>query len=320
MADLNALYNDFNERIKLTSAKSKSLKTGRDSIRGLIRDKFSDNGRNKPKFRMQGSFSMKTAVNPIGDEEYDLDDGVYLQGYSNADEEDWPEPADTHKWVIDAVDGHTSSDSEDKTSCVRVRYKAGYHIDLPIYIIKNDICFLASKQNGWAESDPKAFKDWFMGYVTDYPYTHGEQLRRTVRYLKAWRDYCDVNIASITLTILATNHFESYSGRDDKAVRNTIQGIYNSLSASFSCRKPVAPKEELLEDYTLSEQKDVLDSLAHFVDIASQALDESDEKKASEIIREVYGERFPLGKASVSSSTYAITSSPGVIGNDGRSA
>ena len=111
MADLNALYNDFNERIKLTSAKSKSLKTGRDSIRELIRDKFSDNGRNKPKFRMQGSFSMKTTVNPIGDEEYDLDDGVYLQGYSNADEEDWPEPADTHKWVIDAVDGHTSSDT-----------------------------------------------------------------------------------------------------------------------------------------------------------------------------------------------------------------
>lgn len=54
MSDLNTLYNTFNEKIKLTSSKTDSLKRGRDAIRNKIRSDFSDKGRRKPKFRMQG--------------------------------------------------------------------------------------------------------------------------------------------------------------------------------------------------------------------------------------------------------------------------
>lgn len=320
MSDLNTLYNNFNEKIKLTSSKTDSLKRGRDAIREKIKSNFSDNGRNKPKFRMQGSFAMKTTINPIGEDEYDLDDGVYLQGYGDLEQTDWPEADDTHDWVIQATDGHTKSDPENKTSCVRVRYEAGYHIDLPIYIVKDEICYLADKNQGWIESDPKAFKDWFISYVRDYPLSYGEQLRRTVRYLKAWRDYCGVDIASITLTILATNHFSSYSGRDDKAVAQTVDNIYTALSSNFSCLKPVTPGEELLGDYTSSEKDDILDAFKDFSEKAQAAVDEANEKSASELMRGLYGSRFPLGKDTTANAGYAVTSKPGVIGNDGRSA
>ena len=75
-----------------------------------------------------------------------------------------------------------------------------------------------------------------------------------------------------------------------------------------------------MEDYTAAEQKAILDALEAFESTLSQASAESDEKKASETVRTVYGNRFPLGQSTTAGSTYAITTAPGVIGNDGRSA
>lgn len=320
MADLDRLYNMFCEKITLTSSKKGELTTGRNSIRDDIRDDFSDNGRKKPSFCMQGSFAMKTTINPLSGKEYDLDDGVYINGFSDKDQSEWPKASDVHHWLIDAVDGHTSSAPENKTSCVRVKYAHGYHIDLPSYIISDETCYLATKNDGWVESDPKAFKDWFMKYVTDYPFTYGEPLRRTVKYLKAWRDYCDVNLPSIVITILATNNFSGYSSRDDKAVLNTVKNIKNKLSDAFSCRKPVFPYEDLLKDYSEAEQKKVMDALSVLESVLTDALNETDERKASELVQKVYGDRFPLGKASSEAGEYARTTAPGVIGNDGRSA
>lgn len=321
MADLDRLYNQFCKKITLTKSKKDELTTGRESIRDDIRDDFNDNGRNRPSFFVQGSFAMKTTINPLPGNEYDLDDGVYIYGFSDKDQSEWPKASEVHHWLIDAVDGHTSFVPENKRSCVRVKYAHGYHIDLPSYIISDDICYLATKNDGWVESDPKAFKDWFMKYVTDYPLSYGEPLRRTVKYLKAWRDYCDVNLPSIVITILATKHFSSYSGRDDKAVLNTVKNIKAALSSDFSCKKPVLPREDLLKDYSKTEQQKVLDALSELETILSDAINESDEKKASELVRKVYGDRFPLGKAnSEEGKGFARTAAPGVIGNDGRSA
>ena len=321
MADLDRLYNKFCEKITLSTSKREELTTGRDSIRDGIRSDFSENKRRTPSFRMQGSFAMKTTINPINGNEYDLDDGVYLQGYSEKEKNEWPNASSVHNWIISAVEGHTNSDPENKTSCVRVRYAHGYHIDLPSYIIdKSGTCYLATKNGGWVESDPKAFKEWFMGYVTNYPLSYGEPLRRTVRYLKAWRDYCNVDLKSIVITILATKCFSAYSGRDDKTVLNTVQRIRNSLLMDFSRTKPVCPWEDLLSYYSETEENHVLNALGHLETTLASALNEPDEKKASETVRTVYGDRFPLGQTTQRNGSYAVTAAPGVIGNDGRSA
>lgn len=50
---------------------------------------------------------MKTVINTIGDNEYDLDDGVYIQGYDDVELEDWPVASTVHKWVKDAVSERT---------------------------------------------------------------------------------------------------------------------------------------------------------------------------------------------------------------------
>jgi len=138
-------FKGYHGIIKLSSAKKKELtgdgskKGSRDALRDKIKKNFRDNERKQPKFYMQGSFSMTTTVNPIS-LEYDLDDGVYLQNIDTSKPMDeWEKPEKVHKWIVDAVDGHTSKDPTDKNLCVRVHYAdEKKHIDLPIYAPKDD--------------------------------------------------------------------------------------------------------------------------------------------------------------------------------------
>ena len=63
MADIHALFMSFNDSITLSNSKTSSLRTSRDSLRKGIKEWFSDNDKQKPKFCWQGSFAMKTTVN-----------------------------------------------------------------------------------------------------------------------------------------------------------------------------------------------------------------------------------------------------------------
>ena len=312
MANLNKLYSEFNNRITLTTSKSDSLRKSRDALRSDIKKWFSDNDNYQPKFCMQGSFAMRTVVNPIDNGEYDLDDGIYLQGYEDVDQTDWPSPSTAHKWIKDAVSDRTSKNPIDKNTCVRVIYAEGYHIDLPIYIIQNNTAFLAHKTDGWIESDPKAFKDWFVDKVHDDQ--HGEQLRRGVKVLKAWADYNEIDLKGIELTILATNEFEQYENRDDKCFINTVEKIILNLEYHFRCIKPVIPGEDLFVIFDEEGKKKIIRAFKSLKKSMDCAIAEIDEEKASEYLRDVFGPGFPKGTSSKNSSVL------GVLRHDGRSA
>ena len=76
MLNLNDLFLDFNDNLKLKKKYKDLVTTGRNALRNKIRSKFEENDRKKPKYYMQGSYAMNTAINPEEDEEFDLDDGV----------------------------------------------------------------------------------------------------------------------------------------------------------------------------------------------------------------------------------------------------
>lgn len=316
MANTHKLFNDFNSEITLSTSKTNNLKTSRDALRSDIKEWFDEKEKKQPNFCWQGSFSMKTLVNPISGE-YDLDDGVYLQGYEDTEMENWPATSTVHSWIKDAVKDRTSTNPIDKDTCIRVCYAAGYHIDLPIYIVKDEVAYLAHKSQGWIESDPKAFRSWFIDKVSDDDY--GEQLRKTVKYLKAWKDYKSVKLKGIEITILATENFEKYDGRDDKCLRDTVESIIDTLESEFECVKPVVPGEDLFEDSSTSKQEGILSSLRTLKNNLDKAISETDEKKASEHMRKSFGNRFPFGKSNTKDS-YAVSAVPGVLKHDGRSA
>lgn len=317
MLDLNKLFEDFHDEISLTKTYKDKITTGRDALRTKIGNKFEEKGRKKPQHCTQGSYAMRTAIMPIEDDEFDLDNGVYLKGYS-IEQDEWPSTQTVHIWVKDAVDGHTSNSPIDKNTCVRVVYEDKYHIDLPIYIMGensdgNSIAYLAHKSKGWIESDPKAFTSWFQEFVND----NGQQIRCMVKYLKAWNDYKNIDIKGMAITILVCNNFSVTANRDDLSLLDTVTNILDSLEDSFHCYKPVTPTDEdLFADISETSKNSILNGLNNLKRKLDVAINEkNNEQEATDILRKVFGDRFPDGE-DVNKDISEKTVAPIKLGNE----
>lgn len=325
MSSCHDLFTIFHNKIYLKPIKKASLRTSRDAIRKKVKRYFKEELELKePKFYGQGSYMMNTTVTPI-DGEYDIDDGIYLEHLTDVDEEDWPKAATVHGWVVDAVTGHTDTPPVDKNTCVRVIYKAEYHVDIPIYVKKKDEHpKLAHKSKGWIDSDPKELTKWFNDEVT----AKGDQLKRVVRYLKAWKDFKESETklpSGMHLTILAANYFVSdHPDDDDAALTATAKAIHVGLSESFSLTRPVFPSEELLEDWSETRRNNFLTKLENIVKKGGEALEEQDKVKASKKWIRLFGDRFPEytppEENETEKNSVFRSSAPAVLGNHGRSA
>lgn len=307
MANCNTHFEEYNGKIRLTDARRKSLKGSRKELRNKVRKWFNENkpDETKPKFSGQGSMSMDTIINPmprkikIGDEEktvlyYDVDDGIYFQG--DKEPKDRPTPTTYHNWIYDAVKGHTDQAPIDKNTCVRTLFADGHNIDQPIYYKKGNTPELAHKRDGWIDSDPMAFTDWFNNLAEKEP-----QLRKLVRYGKGWFDNREfINQSKpmpsgLIITILIAENAIYRKDRDDVALKETLQAIQRKLNNSFECKRPTTPKgENLLANYGHKDY--FMKCLADFINDATQALQEKNFKKATELWRKHLSDRFPLGK------------------------
>lgn len=293
MADLQGEFKIFHDRIALTSGKKDSLRKARNALREKIRKHFRETLKVKvPKFQGQGSYAMGTTVNPLNGE-FDIDDGVYLQNLDTSDKSGWPIPETVHRWLVGATDGHTDQSPIDKRACIRVRYAGQYHVDLPVYSELNGAYMLAEKgEKGWHRSDPLALTDWFRGRVKN----HDEQLRRIVRYLKAWADFQSGRLGKmpngLILTVLAVNHCYS-DKRDDICFAKTIRAIAYDVSVVFSIYNPVDTSEELTSRLTEQQKVRFQDAVANVADAAAEAIETDDRCEASKIWRKQLGDRFP---------------------------
>lgn len=305
MAVLHKEFTKYNKDIKLTFSRKESLKKSRKDIKKKIRKWFKDNKPDElqPKFHGQGSFEMNTGVNPIPEKDsdsntllkYDLDFGVY---FIEKDDEDNKQTIETwHNWVYKSVEDHTAQKPIKKTTCIRVIYSDGHHLDLPIYYKLDDVIELAHKAKSWIESDPKEFYEWFNDLKNG-------QLERLVRYLKGWKNFREQKNTNLKLpsgfelTILAANNYVE-DDNDDKAFRETIRNIDTELNTSngFKCLRPTTPKDEdVFSNYSTTRKDNFLSTLKSLLNDLDRAKDEKNFKKASEILRNnQFGERFPLG-------------------------
>lgn len=307
MANCNEHFGTFNDAIRLTDARRKSLKVSRKELRNKVRSWFKKNKPEEaqPKFSGQGSMSMDTIINPIPRKViedkvektklyYDVDDGIYFEGDKGI--EDRPTPATYHNWVYEAVKGHTNTDPIDKNTCVRTIFADGHNIDQPIYYKKGAIPELAHKRDNYIESDPKAFTEWFNEKADINP-----QLRRLVRYGKGWcdnREFLNDSKAmpsGLIMTILITENVVYREGRDDIALKETLINIQSKLLTEFVCKRPTTPKgENLLESY--SQEEYFMKCISDFIDDAKKALQEKNFRKATELWRKHLSDRFPLGE------------------------
>lgn len=323
MAECHDLFNDFHAEIHLSSTKKESLRTSRNAIRDKVKKYFKEDLKKKtPLFYGQGSYMMNTTINPL-DGEYDIDDGIYLEHLKDIEEEQWEAPATVHNWIVNATKDHTSTPPVDKNTCVRVIYKANYHVDLPIYVKKEgQTPKLAHKTLGWIESDPKGFTTWFNDQVKE----KGDQLKRIVRFLKAWKDnkQGDTKFPSgMVLTVLATNHYvNDYAENDDSALVATAKAIHEALSDNFSVSRPIQPNEELLDNWSDTKKDNFLTKLEKLVSEGQAALEEDDKEKASKKWIKHFGDRFPKyeppNEEEEKSNEALVTKSAAVLGNHDR--
>jgi hypothetical protein len=308
MAVLNKEFNKFDQEIKLSQSRKKDLKKSRKDLKKKIKKWFSENKSDEiqPKFHPQGSSEMGTTINPIIEydtegnviRKYDTDYGVY---FIKKKENDKKKSINTwHDWVYKATENHTQKDSIKKTTCVRVMYADGHHIDLPIYFKEDDLIELAHKSKGWLESDPKEFYEWF----NDKKKTRS-RLEAIVRCLKAWKNFKENKNSNLKLpsgfelTILATNHYFDADNLDE-AFRETVKAIDAELNKydGFKCFRPTTPSDEnVFEKYSETRKSDFLSALKSLKEDCITASDEKNFQSASEILRNnQFGTRFPLGE------------------------
>ena len=298
--DMKKQFNDFNSSIRLNDSKKAKLKANREALRKKIKNYADENNEDKPMFYSQGSFALDTNINPIKikengvpKEKYDLDDGVYFI----CSESDKKTPDAYHGFIRRAVEGH-ASEVKDKNTCVRVIYSDGHHIDLPIYWMQseNAIPQLAHKLKGYMLSDPATFGDWVKQKISNT--NQQGQLRRIIRYLKAWKNFRETSNSSLRLpsgfilTILVCEHYMK-NERDDLALRDTMQSIKNKLDIDFSCYRPTVPIEEVLNEKYSNNKDTILAELEKFLENANGGINSTDTKLASEYWQKIFGDRFP---------------------------
>lgn len=313
MANCDYEFRKFNGAIRLTDARRSELRASRNAIRDTILSQFKTNGISiVPAFRSQGSFVMDTIVNPVNENEFDLDLGVYFIGDQAPDER--PAPEAFHAAILDAVKDQTH-EVFDKDTCVRVRYVRQYHVDLPIYYRSYTHPELAHKKNGWTWSNPLEFIEWFEGHTRsgfridlllqealrpDYDKwkedirKNDDQLRRMVRYAKAWADEQgkDAMPAGVCLTILVANNLVRDTN-DDAAFLKTMQRMRDALDLRFECLRPTTPQgEDLFANYTDEKRQYYMDRLRGLVADGERAFNANMNHESCALWRKHFGGRF----------------------------
>jgi hypothetical protein len=310
MANSHDLFLNFDEVIKLSSANKANLRRSRNGLRANIREKFREKGY-EVKFHQQGSLAMGTIIDPK-DDDYDIDDGTYIL----QDKQPGETIETLHRWVMEAAQDYTTIEPKDRGPCVRVFFKAGYHVDLVVYYKReHDHPKLAHKWKGWMTSDPKEFMEWFKDKCKDKP-----QLSRIVRYFKAWGDNLRGDMPpGLIFTILATNHYCAHD-RDDVAFLETMKRVHTSLKISFTCYRPTTPFEDLVAEYSDTRKHYILDRLGAFVDSGTKAIEEPNQKESCKKWQRHFGERFSCLGAKEELEDAKAFGAPAFIKSDARSA
>lgn len=255
---------------------------------------------------LQGSYKFGTQIRPAQmGEEFDIDLGVYVEWKGSASSGE-VEPLPLKNKVQSILLEYAQDDASDaskvadpKSRCNRISFTDDFHIDIPSYHLdrSEDARDLATQENEWKDSDPKAiyvwWKDQFEGVARD-------RARRMVRYLKMWAALTFENgsrPSSILLTVLVAHGLnsadsENFSG-DDEFFRAVIDETIKKLKNSTAVLNPANTSEDLNR---LSDEdcEGFVDELVGLLGIADRALAAVDEFESSDIWTEAFKHFFPF--------------------------
>jgi hypothetical protein len=256
---------------------------------------------------LQGSYKFGTQVRPASSEaEFDIDLRIYFR-WSGEPEDGDHDAADLKALVQDSLLDYANNEENDAASvgeprskCSRVHFDDGFHIDVPAYHLDGarDARALATAENKWENSDPKAIYTWWKAKTGE---TDRARCRRLVRYFKMWaalRFEKGKRPSSILLTVMVADAFEnidrdSLSG-DDEFLREIIAiSTRARLSNSYKVPNP-ANTNENLNRLSPPDSSALVDKLDDLISIADRGLAAHTKTASAEAWSEAFDHFFPV--------------------------
>lgn len=175
-----------------------------------------------------------------------------------------------------------------------------------------DKVLLAHRECNWMASDPRPVKEWFLGEVD----AKGEQFRRVVRYLKAFRDWrwSSGGPSSILLMAAAAPLFEKRDRRDDLALLDVVAALPAKLRAGVN--NPVDESESLTVRLGKEGVEDAAKAFEALEKVLRGATDAGSPSQACIWMQGEFGPRFPNApdRVKVVSIAATIAAAPATAG------
>jgi hypothetical protein len=241
----------LSRRISLTQEQIEDARDKKDKLLDLIKPELFSSLETPVKHWLQGSYKNHTLIRPIKKgNEFDIDVGIYI--LCNAEEEGLSalEVKNLNRQVLEwFVSNRPEAKLEDtKTSCERLSYPSSFHIDIPIYYFDSEagVCKLATQDDEWIDSDPKALQDWFNNKTSTLSSNSLSQLRRVIKYLKTWTAIKGkddgITIPSIAITVLVASYYIEADDDDNSFIETSIN-IMDYVSENMTLDNPVQSGE-----------------------------------------------------------------------------
>lgn len=344
----------FDQRAYIAQAKIDVRNCLRAGIPRVLKSKGYTEIAPQPRFFTQGSWAYKTLNAPAQDpQQADVDDGCYLP-LSFVSQTTRPSVAAKVFFAVaeEALEKLVMERRwrliRDKDTCIRIEIAAFAHIDIPLYAIPDhefttlakaavqnygylDLAeavrkaehdawtelphssvLLAHRECDWMESDPRPVKEWFLAEVA----ARGEQLRRVVRYLKAFRDWkwASGGPTSILLMTAAAPLFEKRDRRDDLALLDVVTALPAKLRSGVN--NPIDDTESLTKRLGEEKVEDAAKQFEAFEKMLRGALGAGSESQACRWMIAEFGPRFPNSpdRVKVVSVAATIAAAPATAG------
>lgn len=314
------------------------LREARRKIRDRLRYEFAKASKAifgeavRPRFFTQGSHAYRTLNDPAWPprQQKDLDDGCYLPlSFMRG-----ARPSQAANLFFEFVDGVLKTlageqgwTHQEKPTCSRLIVAPDAHVDVPLYAIPDaefallearvelharktearvspdvwealpsDSVLLAHRDDGWVVSDPRKIHDWFLGAIEIY----GERLRRDCRFLKAWRDYLELDrdhLSSILLMACVWYAYERIRGpflpdREDERLLRVAERLPGLLNGSI--QNPACQNEENLNRMSAEERERVVARATELKDRLKDIVTScANKQRAVDLTVAVFGDRVP---------------------------
>ena len=243
-------YHD--EKVRLSSSEMEAMRARQKSTRHRLISGLAEKGLPKPlDIEVQGSFAMKTMVQH-DDNDYDVDEGAYFDIQDLITKGGiYMTPQQVRKMVRNAVfDRQFIRECEARQKCVRIYYRQGCHIDIPVYRCFRDFSGQIVNEialgDEWIESDARHVTKWFKEQnKSKSPNTaNGGQMRRIVQLIKKFtkcrKGWSNNMLSGFGITVLVEECYRrNRYNRDDIALLETILNIINRLNVDQVIRHPV---------------------------------------------------------------------------------